>query len=404
MYKNRKPIIIGVLCVLVVVMAIGFALLREQLTITGSSHIDSNWNIRITSITANATGSAEDKEASGDCTTRTSGSCNSTSATFNAGLNTPGDTVTYTVTVTNSGSLDGVVSGITLTPQTSSNDPIQVTKSGLEQGDKITANGGTNTIQVIVTYNPATESQPSNTNSEVTLTINYQQDLGQVSPPAPTYKAYSVGDVVKYKGSNWRVIKNSTASDDYVTLMKETALTGSEIGANYVWGGDTSNSYMAYYWSSTCHYSGTYGTDTYDSGDDSGCSGHNDYAGSKIKEVVDNYMSNYLDASDLKEIDGYKIRLIKLDELQNNLGLSSTFNVSWYDFDSSNTPNWVYQNLGTNVYGYWTMSPNVDNAAQAWNVQSGAQVYSGDVLYSGINGGGVRPVINLLKSNIPSQQ
>ena len=50
MYKNRKPLIMGILCVLIVVMAIGFALLSQNLTITGTSHIDSNWNIRITNI------------------------------------------------------------------------------------------------------------------------------------------------------------------------------------------------------------------------------------------------------------------------------------------------------------------------------------------------------------------
>ena len=400
MYKNRKPLIIGVLCALVVVLAVGYALLSSELRISGTSSVDSNWNIRITSITANAIGSAEDKEASGECTTRTSGSCNSTTASFNAGLTTPGDYITYTVTVTNSGSLDGVVSGITLTPETSSSDPIQVTKSGLEQGDKITANGGTNTIEVTVTYNPATESQPSNTNSEVTLTINYQQDLGQVSPPAPTYD-YTVGQTLNYKDSTWYVIKNSASNENYVTLMKETALTGSEIGANYVWGGNTSNNYMAYYWSSTCHYETTYGTDKYNSIDTSGCIGHNDYAGSKIKQAVDGYMANYLDADDLKEVENYKIRLITTDELSTNLGWSALAKSATYA-DNSLVPNWVYQNLGTNVYGYWTMTPDANNSSTVRIVGSSGRLDSFGV-HDGSNNG-VRPVINLLKSNIPAQQ
>ena len=402
MYKNRKPIIIGILCVLIVVMAIGFALLREQLTITGSSHIDSNWNIRITSITANVTGSAEDKEASGDCTTRTSGSCNSTTASFNAGLNTPGDTVTYTVTVTNSGSLDGVVSGINLTPETGSNDPILVTKSGLEQGDKITKAGGTNTIEVTVTYNPATESQPSNTNSEVTLTINYQQDLGQVEP---NYD-YRIGDTITYKGSNWYVIKNSTVAEDYVSLIKETALTATEIGSNYSYKvNGTARPEMAYYWSSTCHKgsnrytSKVYGTDTYDSSDTSGCSGHNDYAGSKIKQAVEGYMANYLDASDLKEIDGYKIRLITTDELINDLGWTGGIRTRVTE-EGNSVPTWVYDQSITNIqYYYWTMTPVADSASFVWVVASGGYLLTGDVQGSNFLCE-VRPVINLLKTAI----
>ena len=187
--------------------------------------------------------------------------------------------------------------------------------------------------------------------------------------------------------------------------MKETALTGSEIGANYVYGGDTSNNYMAYYWSDSCHYgSQTYGTDEYNSDKTTGCSGHNDYAGSKIKEVVDNYMTNYLDSTDLKEVDGYKIRLITVTELQENLYLSTILTnqyYSYYAIDTQNTPTWVYQNFGTNVSGYWTMSPVVDNSAKVWSVRSDAKVGTAPVHYVGPSlGYGVRPVINLLKSAV----
>ena len=401
MYKNRKPLIIGILCVLVVVMAVGFALLREQLTITGSSHVDSNWNIRITSISANVNGGAEDKEASGDCTTRTSGGCNSTSATFNAGLTTPGDYITYTVTVTNSGSLDGVVSGITLTPETSSSDPILVTKSGLEQGDKITANGGTNTIEVTVKYNPEVTSQPTTTSSEVTLTINYQQDLGQVSPPAPTYAIYSIGDTITYKDSTWYVIKNSASNENYVTLMRQTVLTNEELGS-YAYGSGYDT--MSYYWSSTCHPQ-SYG---YSEWDDSRCSGHNDYAGSKVKEAVEAYASSKGMMNDLDTVDGYKIRLITRDELENSFGYAE-FDVpcggcgAKYWSKASDTPTWVYSGFGegqNNVDGYWTMIPDVNDASNVWNVYSDGNLNN----FSVGNFNGVRPVINLLKSNIPAQQ
>ena len=32
---------------------------------------------------------------------------------------------------------------------------------------------------------------------------------------------YSIGDTIEFAGSNWRVIKDSTAEEDYITLMNE---------------------------------------------------------------------------------------------------------------------------------------------------------------------------------------
>ena len=91
MYTNKKPIIMAVLCALIVVMAIGFALLSQNLTITGTSHIDSNWNIRITNIRVKSLNSAyqsgtnasADVSGSTGCTTQTA-PCDSTTANFEA--------------------------------------------------------------------------------------------------------------------------------------------------------------------------------------------------------------------------------------------------------------------------------------------------------------------------------
>lgn len=62
-------------------------------------------------------------------------------------------------------------------------------------------------------------------------------------------------------------------------------------------------------------------------------------------------------------MDGYKIRLIQMSELQQNLGVSTEMLNSFYDMDVNNTPAWVYQNFGERQYdyqtrlsGYWTMT------------------------------------------------
>ena len=48
--ENNKKIIITVLSVLVVAMAVGYALFAQELTINGSASIDSLWKVEITNI------------------------------------------------------------------------------------------------------------------------------------------------------------------------------------------------------------------------------------------------------------------------------------------------------------------------------------------------------------------
>ena len=48
--EGKKKVLIGILSVLVCIMAIGYALLAQELTINGSASIDSLWKIEITNI------------------------------------------------------------------------------------------------------------------------------------------------------------------------------------------------------------------------------------------------------------------------------------------------------------------------------------------------------------------
>lgn len=77
-----------------------------------------------------------------------------------------------------------------------------------------------------------------------------------------------------------------------------------------------------------------------------GRSGYNEYQRSTIKIFLEDVYIDTLDETNFKEKNGYKIRLIKLEELQNNLGWDTTKNAT-----SSGAPNWMYG------YGYfWTMT------------------------------------------------
>ena len=302
------------------------------------------------------------------------------------GFTQPGDSITYDITVTNKGTLDAVVESITVNK--GDNSAIKYAISGLKRGDKILKNNGANTLTIKVDYDSNVTSQPASTINNITVTINYQQDLGQIF----AYD-YVVGDIVNFEGSNWRVVKNSTVAEDYVTLMKERVLTNAELG-EYAYNGTYDT--MEYTWTETCHEANR----GYSSYDFSNCDNTNGYATSKVKEMLEIRYLPTIGADNLKEVDGYKIRLITLEELDNNLGCNS----SDYSCKSSQYATLAHKNFGDRnkgVYGYWTMTPISDShhesSSSMWHVDGLG--YLDDIMVIS-DSTGVRPVINLLKVNI----
>ena len=374
--ENNKKIIITVLSVLVVAMAVGYALLTQELTINGTASIDSTWKVEITNITS--------KDVVGDAVNKVDPSYTATTANFSVGFTQPGDSITYDITVTNKGTLDAVVESINVNK--GDNPAITYTTSGLKRGDKITKNNGTNTLTVKVDYDSNVTSQPASTTNNITVTINYQQDLGQV----PAYETYSIGDTVQFAGSNWYVIKDSTAEEDYVTLMKEIRLTNQELG-DYAY--DSTNDIMEYTWTDTCH-NANHG---YSSAVWSNCNNTNSYATSKVKEMLETRYMPTIDPNfnKLKEINGYKIRIITVEELQNNLGWRSG-EETYVNVEGNNVPDWVHQK------GYWVDAGSSPTAVWVWNNGASVAMHTNTVFFKNNDSYdfGVRPVINLLKSAI----
>ena len=225
------------------------------------------------------------------------------------------------------------------------------------------------------------------------------------------YDAYQKGDTVTYNGMNFHVIKDSGTSQDYVTLLLDTPLTATEVNTyggvgtannhvNKYVTSDTSASYyqkaydynsagyLAFYSSETCGYVNGSIVET-------GCT--TDYEQSDIKYVVDAWALDKTTSSDLKEIDGYKARMITYDELTDELGYEKASSGTIMPSSNGDTPNWVW-NSGNNA-GYWTMSGVADSTDRAWFVIG--DVGGLDNFYVDNNSlGSVRPVINLLKSAI----
>ena len=395
--KDKKKWVIGILCTLVCIMAVGYAVLAQQLNITGTTSIDSTWKVEITNI--------QEKEVVGKAVSKVTPSYTSTTANFSVGLTQPGDSITYDIEISNLGTLKAKVDSINI--NLDENDAIKYTTTGVASGDKLGV-GEKATLTIKVEYDSNVTSQPAVTSKDITITINYVQDLEEGNA-STTYQVYSIGDTITFAGSNWYVIKNSTEEEDYVTLLKEQILSIDELG-DYATGYCTDidvqyNRYgctitnkkknaMAYFYTDACLPDSIHSTSFVDEE----CI-NTDYNTSKVKEMLENQYLPTLGSDNLKEIAGYKIRLLNWEDLSNNLGYYSETVCTYYCREDrlvgSDTPEWIASS-GSEEY-YWTMEPT-----GGYNDRIDAIGY-----YKGLDGNhnivtsiGVRPVINLLKSSI----
>ena len=211
-----------------------------------------------------------------------------------------------------------------------------------------------------------------------------------------TYDVYSVGDEVTYNNVDYYVIKDSSASEASVTMLKAEPLSVEEV--NQYGGVGTANNHVNMYatTNTTSNYyqkaynNGGYGGMQYYSsatctnyGDTSGCK--SDYASSEVKYVVDAWKV-------AKAPQASEARLMQYDEFE-NLGYVegniTPSDIGWVK--TENTPSWVY----SNNYWYWTMTPYNDSASNVWDVDYDGRLNDNNV---DSNRDVVRPVITISKS------
>ncbi len=183
--KKKNNIIIGSLCAVVLLMAVGYAAFSSILNIKGTTNISSNWKVLITNV--------ESKNIVGAASNAEEPSWEDLTATFKTNLVSPGDSIEYDITVENRGNLNAVLEKITVSD--SNNPAIKFTTSGLTEGDPLTANGGTAKLTVKVEYDNAVTSQPNNLKSDLTVTLDYvQEGTSTVVPGGDTF----TGTVYRY--------------------------------------------------------------------------------------------------------------------------------------------------------------------------------------------------------------
>lgn len=162
--KSKKGILIIILCVLVCIMAGGYAMTASDIIIRGKTSIDSTWNIGIVNI--------EEKNKIGQAISKEVPTYTAVTANFNVGLSKPGDSISYDITIKNAGTLNAKVSDINVV--TSENEAIVYEVSGIKQDDKLLANSEA-VLTIKVTYNKDAATIENNT-KDITVIINYVQD------------------------------------------------------------------------------------------------------------------------------------------------------------------------------------------------------------------------------------
>ena len=362
--KNVKKSIIGLLLVLICIMAIAYAYLAQQLRINGNIAIGSTWNVRITNI--------EEKEKTVGASSKISPTYDATTATFNVGFISPGDYIIYEIEVSNLGTLDAVIDNINVSVAYS--DAIRYTVSGIKKGNKLAANNKVK-IQIKIEYKSEFTTQPQVLDSSINVAINYIDAYGVESNDESEDMIFSrepnhVGDVVEFADTEWRVIKSSTAAEDYLTLLKEEPFTLEDLRSVYCY---------------SCNREDV--TWSYDS---------TSYSSSNVRSYLDTYAS-HLGTNNLKEVDGYKIRLLTREELNGELGCTGG------NCTSSPYASWLYQNGGS----YWIMPSMYNNQLDLSVVGNNGGIFWTDVYYENprtsyrdYQYSRVKPVINLLKTAI----
>ena len=216
---QRNYIIIG-LCAILVIMGVGYAAFSSQLKITGTSNIDSTWDVQITDI--------QSEVVSGSPTNQIEPTHDKLSATFHTKLYKPNDTMKYDITVSNLGSLDAKLDKINVPENASTAISYEVT--GIKEGYLLKSNE-TALLTVTVKYNNVT-SQPSQEelNINFNITLEYSQAPNGYVEPVPTITSDDLKALAVTEGDglyadeyeSGKYIYKGANPNNYITFNNET--------------------------------------------------------------------------------------------------------------------------------------------------------------------------------------
>ena len=379
--RKKNNIIIGSLLAVVLLMAVGYAAFSSVLNISGTGSISSSWNIKITNVeVSNTVGDASDGVGTifEDLT-----------ATINSNLVSPGDSITYDVTVRNDGSLDAVLTNINLSEST--NPAISFSTSNLEAGAELKT-GEEAILKVTITYNDVT-SQPENTSANLNVTLTYEQKgSGTIIPGGSTttedlkdlvvtdgdglyaaeyedgryiYKGANPNNYITFSGETWRII--SVEADGTLKIMRSESIgdrafdtTGGTYGSNNWTRPADLNTYLNEEYLSTLS-------------DSDKVVSHNFSIGAVTYD--NNDLADQINDENGTTWNG-KVGLITVSEYlraNTNTEQCGTFSLNNDNYSTCKTTNWMYSAVPSGDY-MWTISPFAGSSDTVFNVISRGSV------------------------------
>ncbi len=163
-----KNVIITVLMVIIVGMSIGYSLLTTQLLIKGNVQIATKWILGISSI--------EKVDTKGEAYEKSPPNHTLNTATFDVGLKTPSDSITYNIKIKNTGTINAKLNKITVSTDYDSSPAIDYKIEGVEENVTELPSGGENNIMVTVKWN---ESYDNNFEEALSKTVTIAFDYIQ---------------------------------------------------------------------------------------------------------------------------------------------------------------------------------------------------------------------------------
>ena len=400
--RTQRNYIIAGLCMILVIMGVGYAAFSSQLKISGTSNITSNWSVKITDI--------QSKVVNGTPTNASEPTHTDTTATFRTRLTNPGDTMQYDVTVLNEGDIDAKLDKITIPEST--NPAIGFEVSGIEEGSLLEAKQ-TSILTVTVKYNDVTE-QPSNLTADLKVTLDYSQASEGYVPPVTgpsiggqpveivesgdglyadeyesgkyIYKGTNPNNYITFNNETWRII--SVEADGTIKIMRNESIGRQkwDSGNSNAWETSDIKTYLndTYLPTITTNqdkivsHTWSIGGVTLDNSDLAGQIAAENGTQSQSASVGMITASEYLRANTNTEQCG-------------NLSINNT------NYTTCKTTNWMYSIVPSGVGGYlWTISPRVSNSTSVFCVDGNTYSDPGSLTYDTANySRAVSPVLYL---------
>ena len=214
--RQKQRIVIGVLCSVIIGLAVGYAVLSQTLNINGTGSITSDFNIVFTNIEEiNQVPESEDFNdldnvnlgmmmiSTHDITTLQADVTNDHQIDLNVDMKKPGAMGVYEITVENTGKLDGYISDIIGLDEANASEPtdIQFTLYNFKENQKIRV-GEEKKFILVVYWNEEATTIPQTSKSltlDLTVTQYSEQEQDRPDVPEPSRKTeYAVGDEVYF--------------------------------------------------------------------------------------------------------------------------------------------------------------------------------------------------------------